>query len=72
MLYLAKGEVRESHYEGRTKTYEVTHLVEASDDKEAKDILTLYYEKQCSPYDVSFHVYGIDLNPVLTRDSVLS
>jgi hypothetical protein len=72
MLYLAKAEVRESHYMDRVKTYEVTHLVDAANDTEAEEILTKYYEKQTRPYDVSFRVYNIDVSPMLTRDSVLS
>lgn len=69
-LFLVKGEVRITAYEGETAIANETNLVEAVDQAEAIRIFTQHYESKTDPYSIYYSASSVVAEEALKREKI--
>jgi hypothetical protein len=56
MIYLAKGKVYHTLYEGKTNSFDDLRIIEAVSETEAWDKYSNYWSNRGQPYGDSYHI----------------
>jgi hypothetical protein len=66
MIYLVEFTLHTQEYPDSNAQERLMRLVEAADESLAESKLVEYYDKQSEPYDVSYRVRDITVDPTIT------